>query len=755
MRNGSSGMNMQADTPVLNRSGPLPPAPADQPGTRRTPSAWSRAWSTDAALRALRATLVVPPLFALADQVVGNRQMAVFAAFGGFATLVLTTFGGTRRDKALAHLGLALAGTALVVLGTLASFSTLLAVLVTLPVAFAILFAGVLGRNWAAGAMGALLAFVLPAVSAGTVSMIPARLAGWWMASVAGTAAVLLLASRPPASQLRAAGAALAGSLAGELESALGGTTDRGLSQTSRARNEALRAAFAADPYQPTGMAAVEQAYASLAESLTWSASLVDDLLRIQAGLASSPTEARLLVRESARLMRAVAALLAGHHAAPDIEHARQLISSAGHHDGDLVLTSPDDAVAAQLTFHARQLAMAALSAAADALIATRQADPRVIEQAQRRWYRSTGTVAEGGPVAHVRGMARAAKRHASLRSVWLIKSLRGALALAAAVAVADVLDVQHGFWVALGTLSVLRASASATGSTAMRALAGTVGGFVIGSLVIVAIGSDTAVLWVMLPVSVCVAAYCSSRGLFVAAQAAFTVLVAVLFNLIVPVGWDVGVVRVEDVLLGCAVSVVIGVLLWPRGVIAVVADDLADAFRQGAAYLSESVNWTLGRSARPPAGGLATVTASIRLDGALRALLAEQGSAQIPPDHLWRLVGAAMRLRLTARALARTEPLAADFEEAKDVLAGWAADLTSWYDLAALGLAGQTRGDRGALEQALPGFAGLPDLAGEAIPARDMWICEQLSGLRQHLADAIGPALELSALRRRPWWQR
>jgi hypothetical protein len=35
------------------------------------------------------------------------------------------------------------------------------------------------------------------------------------------------------------------------------------------------------------------------------------------------------------------------------------------------------------------------------------------------------------------------------------------------------------------------------------------------------------------------------------------------------------------------------------------------------------------------------------------------------------------------------------------------------------------------------------------------MWICEQLSGLRQHLADAIGPALELSALRRRPWWQR
>ncbi len=698
--------------------------------------------------------LVVPPLFALTDLVVGNKQMAVFAAFGGFSTLVLTSFGGTRREKALAHLGLALAGTVLVVLGTLASFSALLAVVVTLPVAFAVLFAGVLGRNWAAGAMGALLAYVLPAVSPGTVSMIPARLARWWLASVAGGAAVLLLASRPPASLLRVTGAALAGGLAAELEAALGGTPDPRLRDTSRAQNEELRAAFATAPYRPTGMAAVEQAYANLAESLAWSASLVGDLLRVRPGLPSAPTEARLLVRESARLLRAVAALLAGQHAAPDIEHVKQLIASSRHHDGDLVLSSPDDAAAARLTFHARQLAITALSAAADALIASRQADARAIERAQRRWYASTGTVVEAGPAAHVRGIARVAERHASLQSVWLIKSIRGALALAAAVAVADALDVQHGFWVALGTLSVLRASASATGATALRALAGTVTGFVIGSVVIVVIGSDTAVLWVMLPVSAAAAAYCSSRGWFEGAQASFTVLVAVLFNIIVPVGWDVGVIRVEDVVLGCVVSVVIGVLLWPRGVIAVVADDLADAFRHGGTYLSESVDWILGRSSQPPAGGLDTISASIRLDGALRALLTEPGSARIPPDRLWRLVGAAMRLRLTARALARSEPLPPGFDHVKDALAGWAADLTSWYYLAALGLAGAASNDRAALEQALPAPADLPDLADAAISARAVWIREELTDLRQHLTDAIDPILELSAQRRRPWWR-
>jgi hypothetical protein len=34
------------------------------------------------------------------------------------------------------------------------------------------------------------------------------------------------------------------------------------------------------------------------------------------------------------------------------------------------------------------------------------------------------------------------------------------------------------------------------------------------------------------------------------------------------------------------------------------------------------------------------------------------------------------------------------------------------------------------------------------------MWIGEQLRDLRRHLADTIGPAPELSAARRRPWWR-
>src|SRR5689334_18228357 len=42
--------------------------------------------------------------------------------------------------------------------------------------------------------------------------------------------------------------------------------------------------------------------------------------------------------------------------------------------------------------------------------------------------------------------------------------------------------------------------------------------------------------------------------------------VVLIPFNLIAPVGWKLGVARGEDVAVGVGISVVVGVLLWPRG---------------------------------------------------------------------------------------------------------------------------------------------------------------------------------------------
>src|SRR6266566_7893099 len=159
-------------------------------------------WSVPAALRALRATIVVPSLFALTFKVIGDLQMTVFAVFGAFAMLVMASFGGTRRDKAIAHLGLAVTGSALLIIGTLVSGSAWLAAIVTIPLTFAILFAGVAGPNPASGVTAALLAYVLPVASPAAASAIGSRLAGWWLAAVVSTAAVLLLSPRSPGDRL-------------------------------------------------------------------------------------------------------------------------------------------------------------------------------------------------------------------------------------------------------------------------------------------------------------------------------------------------------------------------------------------------------------------------------------------------------------------------------------------------------------------------------------------------------------------------
>jgi len=105
----------------------------------------------------------------------------------------------------VAHLGLAITGSVALTIGTVVSRTAWLAALVTVPVTSGIFFAGVAGPNAASGVTAALLAFVLPVASAGGVATVPSRLAGWWLASAAGTAAVLLLSPRTPGDRLRAA----------------------------------------------------------------------------------------------------------------------------------------------------------------------------------------------------------------------------------------------------------------------------------------------------------------------------------------------------------------------------------------------------------------------------------------------------------------------------------------------------------------------------------------------------------------------
>src|SRR5271169_914721 len=770
-----------------------------------TRPAWWPAWSETAALRTLRAVLVIPTLFALTFEGFGNLQMALFAAFGGFANLIFASFGGSKRNKITAHLGLAVIGSIGLIIGTAVNGITWLAVLVTIPVAFGIFFAGVAGPNAASGVTAALLPFVLSVATPGTVSMIGDRLAGWWLASVVSTVAVLVLSPPSPGDRLRAAAAGSARALAAHLAASVSGTATAADTQTCQAAKHELMNAFASTPYRPVGLATADQGLASVVQLLEWCTALIADATDGHPNLDRAAQSDRDLLGLAAVVLRQTGDLLADPDSAalPDpTAMDRQREASAAYHasaapGGDYDAVE----VIARHAFHAQAIALAVRAVVADALIATRRADPETIAARRRGWYgaRPEGTMAERR-VAAISGAMGVLVRHASFRSVWFLNSLRGSLALAAAVLVADLSGVQHGFWVVLGTLSVLRTNAASTESTALRALGGTVVGFAAGALLLLGIGTSTPALWTAFPIALAVAAYAPGTLPFAFGQAAFTIVVVVLFNLLVPAGWDVGLLRIEDVAIGCLVSLVVGIVFWPRGAASVVGDDLADAFRSGATYLRQSVDWALGDRTEPPDLGPTAVTAGIRLDEALRGFLAEQGAKHLSKPDLWMLVMATMRLRLTAYSLAGLqEPAHARHHHqggmayAKGMLTEATAELTAFYERIAV-LVGRPMAHEVLLPVSVPAFTGLngttaaagaspEDVSavvqvgaalGAAAPGGEgepgdpdpvriittrhhpqlLWVHEHLQDLSSHAQVITEPATHVAEQRRLPWWR-
>jgi hypothetical protein len=285
---------------------------------------WRVSWSEAAALRAMRVTIVVPCLFALTFKVIGDAQMTLFAVFGSFAQLITVTFGGTRRDKAVAHLGLAVAGGLAVTVGTVASGSALLAALVTIPVAFPIYFAGSAGPSAAASVTPCLFAYILPIASTGTVRVLPSRVDGWLLASAANTLAVLLLSPRPSGDRLRALAARLAIALADWLAAAAAGrpaTTD---GEAAMAAKDDLISAWLATPYRPIGLATADQGLTAAIHLLEGCTSLIADAADGHLDLPAAAPADRELLTDSVQALREVGAVLSGQQVEIDLEPVHQ-----------------------------------------------------------------------------------------------------------------------------------------------------------------------------------------------------------------------------------------------------------------------------------------------------------------------------------------------------------------------------------------------------------------------------------------------
>ncbi|HEY1322891.1 MAG TPA: FUSC family protein, partial [Streptosporangiaceae bacterium] len=346
--------------------------------------------------------------------------------------------------------------------------------------------------------------------------------------------------------------------------------------------------------------------------------------------------------------------------------------------------------------------------------------------------------------------------------SVWLHNSLRGAAGLGLAVLAARLTGVQHSFWVVLGALSVLRSTALNTGQDAVRAMIGTVAGFIVGAALLAAIGTNTALLWFLLPLAVFFAGVAPAVISFAGGQAAFTIILVILFNIIQPTGWRVGLVRIEDVAIGAGVSLVVGVLFWPRGAAPALRRALAQAYADGAGYLASTVRSGMSRGdpGAPASPALAddaarAAAASRRLDDAFRTYLAERGTKRFPLADVAGLVSGVAGLRLEADAvldLWRGDDGrgGGDMAAARREILGAADRVTTWYDdLAATMISGgevppplaHDQVADGRLVEAVRHDLLAHDGTASTTAVRMIWTDDHLDVVRRLQAAIISPA--------------
>jgi len=699
---------------------------------------------------AMRAAIVIPSVFAFADNVVQQPESTFLAAFGSFALLVLADFRGPPRQRLVAYVALSVAGATFITLGTLCSQDMWLGASVMALVAFLVLFSSVINPYFAMAGWAPLLTFVLPVTLPAEPSAIPMRLEGWALACGVAIPAAMLLWPPRPRSLLREAAArasrTLAGLVAAELDGSSPPIDDR--ADAARADVAAARWTFVSTPYRPTAATGSTEALAFLVDALEWFLSMaLPDAERREVISGPCAEENRAVLAAVMSALQDSAATLEGRDQRPDLERldaARHAMAEAlardiaqrprGREHGALLS-------AVEPSFRAREMSLAARAIGLNALRSAGLAAPEFDARSPRS----------------ARDVSRIfARGYGSVRSVLFRNSIRGAAALGLAVLLALEAGLQHGFWVVLGTLSVLRSNALGTGSSVLNALAGTSLGLLIGVGIVIAAGTNETALWAVLPVAVLLAAYGPQAISFAAGQAGFTVTVLILFNLIQPTGWTVGLVRIEDVAIGFAVSLGVGALFWPRGAGALMRRSLATSYARGADYVAAALQHVVRGGDAAHARRLARAAAD-RLDDAFRQYLGELSGNRSKLQDLERLLAGATQLRLAAYSLSTLERFSRgspNRELHMRALDTEGRRLRAWYTALSETIVdarvppppedGDHDGALRVLTHARETAAGEAD-SGAGLALALLWASQHLDNLWRLERDLVGPAGELA----------
>ncbi|MET0474470.1 MAG: FUSC family protein [Mycobacterium sp.] len=608
----------------------------------------------DAARRAVRAAIVLPIAAAVGFAIGSDSQTPLFAIFGSVALLITVDFPGNRPARALAYGGLGVNGVILITLGSLVAPIPWLAVLTMFVLAVAVTLSGVLSEIVAAGQRSTLMIFVLPSCT--PAGPIPERLLGWLIAlSLAVPAALFLLPPRHH-DELRRHAAQVCRSLADRL---VGRASDDDVASAMGA----LRANFLGADFRPVGLTAGSRALVRVVDDLQWLADRITD--RSGDLLAEMRDPVVMVLRESALVLSTGVANRDAHRASLATALAVQALVAQSRYRDDIIeiLSEPSDATAIGVgrKLLTRRTISGCVGTTGRVIGIAAAADARPV------WARVLGRrLPAAGAAERLLSESQALTSlpggFLATRAVVVRNSIRTGLGLALAVAVTHVFPVEHGFWVVLGAMSVLRSSALSTGTRVVRAVVGTTIGFLLGVVFIELMGVDPVVMWLTLPLVAFGSAYVPEVASFVAGQAMFTMMVLIIFNVISPSGWQVGLIRVEDVIVGALVGAVVSLLLWPRGAAARVSRAIDAAIEAGATYLTVAVK-RVTRGASESANdrvfslGYDAMSASRTLDDAVRHYLSESGGSTDLRAPVIRASNRAIRVRTAAELIADVAP--------------------------------------------------------------------------------------------------
>jgi uncharacterized membrane protein YccC len=568
--------------------------------------------------RGVRVALVTPLVFAFLLEVADSPEAAIFGAFGGFAFLGFADFGGRPWPRARAYLVLTVLGAGLVVLGTVLSTHPWAAAAVMLPVGVAIRFTGFFGGPFAAAVSPAILAYVLAATVPGAGNDIPDRLAGWVLAGVVATLAALIVLPRREHHLVTQAAARACDALADAFDARRTGTAERG--SREHADRAVLELRRVSGMFRRCGPSAHDLALTFTIDELRLLTVLADRpdpfIESGQSGRVDDHVSAQL--RAAGRALDGTEPLDAN-----TIAVARVVVWDETTAAFAEAVSNRDDPRAALATLDAVYVERVLLY-----LVTSLQGNVAVLLTGRAPERDAAGLAPLEVPAvtagATFRRIASLVRTQAVPTSSWLRDSLRAGVALAVAVLVAGLASVDHGFWVVLGTLAVLRSNAFETGRSALDAAVGTSVGFGVSSAFFAVVGLDEPALWVVTIAGFFLAAWLPQVAGFIAGQAAFTVMVVALFNLVEPTGWTTGLVRVQDIVIGASVSLIVALVFWPRRAVDLLRSCTAGLYR------------ALGDAAAAPTPAFDEVrTSERRAHAAFTQFLDEQQSPR-PVDAPW-----------------------------------------------------------------------------------------------------------------------